>query len=546
MTTSMMKRILGIEYYSLNEEEKKELMINQLEDNLDKEKKLAIIVMVITFILLYIDIRKFQDLWSSNSAYRRLFFLHVIIVIALAIFLWLLELRNRSIIKRSRMFDTFLCNGLVTFSLIWCVLLSINAQFLHGQMSAYIIGAFCISSTITLSPRNNFIIYGISFVVFLTGLFLFQDNFSEIVGNAINVSFLIVLAIISSNLHFSNYVNNFINQKIISEKTKELEDSRRNLEKVLKNRTDKLNRYNKILIDEINKRHDLEMDALSNKLKYEQEKSFLNQKIEYEKLRTEFFANLSHELRTPLNVIFSAQQILVLMVKDCVDDDKVLKVNKYLKVIKQNCYRLIRLIGNLIDITKIDVGNLKIDFQNYNIVELIENIVFSVRDYIEEKEILLIFETSIRERVIACDPDKIERIILNLLSNAVKFTPEYGKISVEIFEEDENVVISVRDTGIGIPPEKLRLIFERFVQVDKSTMRKREGSGIGLSLVKSLVEMHKGVIRCESKEEEGSEFIIELPIVALEGANKYSDEIAASSQDKVEQINVEFSDIYFE
>lgn len=546
MTASMIKRILGIEFYRLSPEERKELIIAQTEDNLDKEKKLAIIIMFISFILLYVDLTRLQDMWLSNVAYKRLFFLHIINLVALVIFLMLLEFRNRSIIKRSLRFDSFLCNGLIIFSLIWCAFLSINAQFLHGQISAYIIGAFCISSTITLSPRNNFIIYGISYIIFLIGLFLYQDDFSQIVGGVINSSFLIILAIVSANLHFSNYVSNFINKKIISEKTQELEDSRRNLEKVLKNRTDKLNRYNKILIDEINKRHDLEMEALANKLKYEQEKSFLNQKIEYEKLRTEFFANLSHELRTPLNVIFSAQQILVLMIKDSIDDEKATKVNKYLKVIKQNCYRLIRLIGNLIDITKIDVGNLKIEFQNLDIVELTENIVYSVREYIEEKEILLIFDSSIRERVIACDPDKIERIILNLLSNAVKFTPEYGRISVNISEVKENVIISVKDSGIGIAPDKLKVIFERFVQVDKSTVRKREGSGIGLSLVKSLVEMHRGDIRCESKEGEGTEFIIELPVVVLENTSKALDEIAVGSQDKVERINVEFSDIYYD
>lgn len=402
-----------------------------------------------------------------------------------------------------------------------------------------------ISSTIIINPRNNFIIYLLSYIIFVTGLFIFQENYDKIIGSIINSSFLIMLAIITANIHFSNYVNDFINKKIIYQKNQELENSQKNLENALKIRSYKLDRYNKILIDEINKRHELEMDAIKNKLKYEQEKGFLNEKIEYEKLRTEFFANLSHELRTPLNVIFSAQQILSLFIKDCFEEDKSEKANKYLKIIKQNCYRLIRLIGNLIDITKIDVGNFNLELQNYDIVNLTENIALSVNEYIKDKKISLIFKSSIDERIIACDPDKIERMILNLLSNAVKFTPKNGEIFVNIHEKDDRVIISIKDTGIGIPKEKQNSIFERFVQVDKSTMRKNEGSGIGLSLVKSLAEMHGGIIRLESIESEGSKFTIELPIKVLDDSNKYLDEIAITSHEKVERIDVEFSDIYF-
>ncbi|WP_432664544.1 HAMP domain-containing sensor histidine kinase [Wukongibacter baidiensis] len=544
MTTSIVKKICGVEYYRLKEEERHELNVKQIEANLIIEKKLVTILFFIGVVLLYFDITKFQRLWYQNPAYKRLFYLHIAIMIVFSIFLVLVRLRNRSLKKRSIRFDKALSYGVIVSVLVWCALLSINAQFMHGQMSAYIIGAFCISSTIRMNPRSNFIIYSFSYIVFVTGLLIYQHDFNQIVGSIINSSFLIVLAIVTANIHFSNYINDFINKKIIFQKNQELENSQKNLEDSLKSRSDKLYRYNKILIDEINKRHELEMDALKNKLKYEQEKGFLNEKIEYEKLRTEFFANLSHELRTPLNVIFSAQQILSLFVQDCFEKDKSEKANKYLKIIKQNCYRLIRLIGNLIDITKIDVGSFNIEFQNHDIVNLIESIALSVSDFIKDKEISLIFKSSIDERIIACDPDKIERMILNLLSNAVKFTPKDGKIFVNIDEEDDRVIISVKDTGIGIPKEKHDSIFERFVQVDKSTMRKSEGSGIGLALVKSLVEMHGGIIRLESIEGEGSEFIIELPIRILEDANEYHSEIACTKHEKVEKIDVEFSDIY--
>jgi signal transduction histidine kinase len=144
----------------------------------------------------------------------------------------------------------------------------------------------------------------------------------------------------------------------------------------------------------------------------------------------------------------------------------------------------------------------------------------------------------------AIDSDKIERIMLNLLSNAVKFTKSGGEITVNLYERDEKFYISVKDNGFGIPQDKLHTIFERFIQVDKSLTRKREGSGIGLALVKSLVELHEGNITVNSREGEGSEFIIELPI-RLVPENECSHHEENKIEDGViERISIEFSDIY--
>ncbi|HCQ90568.1 MAG TPA: hypothetical protein DIU45_13550, partial [Clostridium sp.] len=122
--------------------------------------------------------------------------------------------------------------------------------------------------------------------------------------------------------------------------------------------------------------------------------------------------------------------------------------------------------------------------------EFIEDITMSVANYIERKNISLIFDTEIEEKIACFDPNKMERIILNLLSNAVKFTPKGGTIYVDIRDEKDKVKIIVRDTGVGIPKDKQEIIFERFRQVDNLLTRNQEGSGIGLSLTKSLVEMH--------------------------------------------------------
>lgn len=279
--------------------------------------------------------------------------------------------------------------------------------------------------------------------------------------------------------------------------------------------------------------------------KYMEDKAIeLNRAAEYDKLRTEFFANISHEFRTPLNVILSGIQLSGVVLNDAPPSKCRDKIIRYMNLMKQNCYRLIRLINNFIDITKIDSGYFKIFPEECNIVAIIEDITLSVKDYIEDKGIGLTFDTDSEEIIMICDPEKIERIMLNLLSNALKFTDSPGKIVVSVFGRPDKVLISVKDTGIGIPRDKETIIFDRFQQVDKSFTRNHEGSGIGLSLVKSLVEMHGGSIRLNSMYDKGSEFIVELPI------NNYLDKKPINkkrlyNQSKLEKINIEFSDIYF-
>lgn len=190
--------------------------------------------------------------------------------------------------------------------------------------------------------------------------------------------------------------------------------------------------------------------------------------LELEKLRTEFFANISHELRTPLNIILGVIQILR---RDLLDKEKPIDKGKIINNIdieRQNCFRLLRLINNLIDSTKLDAGHFQIDMINCNIVSIVEEITLSVASYISNNNINLIFDTDVEEKIIACDPDKIERIMLNLLSNCIKFTDDDGSIFVNIFDGEEYITLSVEDTGIGIPEEKVEIIFDRFRQVDKS------------------------------------------------------------------------------
>jgi PAS domain S-box-containing protein len=268
----------------------------------------------------------------------------------------------------------------------------------------------------------------------------------------------------------------------------------------------------------------------------------LSETKEYNKLLTEFFSNISHELKTPLNVILGAIQILGLNTEADIPPKIETKYNKYHRVMKQNCYRLLRLVNNLIDLSKFDSGYLKLNLSNQNIVSIVEEITLSVADYVENKGLIIVFDTDVEEKIMAVDADKIERIILNLLSNSIKFTDADGSIFVNILDNGSKVAISVRDTGIGIPEDKINSIFDRFGQVDKTLTRNREGSGIGLSLVKTLVEMHGGVVGVSSIEGEGTEVKIELPVVTVEHDGINDNSISGTT--RVEKIKVEFSDIY--
>lgn len=270
----------------------------------------------------------------------------------------------------------------------------------------------------------------------------------------------------------------------------------------------------------------------------------LDEAVEYDKLKTEFFSNISHELRTPINVILGIIQLSEYYYKNNLVEDNIKKMEKYNEIMKQNCYRLVRLVNNLIDITKIDSGYLPICLKNCDIVSYVEDITLSVKDYIESKGINLVFDTDVEEKVLAYDSDKIERIILNLISNAIKYTQEGGSIFVNINDQGDSIVISVRDTGIGIPEDKQKLVFERFVQVDKSLSRNREGSGIGLSLVKSLTQMHGGEVWLKSTYGVGSEFFVKLPVRLVDDDCTADNSANLISNEKIEKIKIEFSDIY--
>ncbi|MDP4178171.1 MAG: sensor histidine kinase [Bacillota bacterium] len=275
-----------------------------------------------------------------------------------------------------------------------------------------------------------------------------------------------------------------------------------------------------------------------------EKKKLLEEAIKYDKVKTEFFTNISHELRTPLNIIFSTVQLIELYIKKGDITTQSNSLPKHMKVMKQNCYRLLRLVNNIIDITKIDSGYMKASFQKLDIVSTVENITLSVADFIKSKGLNLIFDTDTEEKYMCFDCEKIERIILNLLSNAVKFSKPDSSIMVNLYDNDDSICIIVSDTGIGMSQDSIKSIFERFVQADQTLSRSHEGSGIGLSLVKALVEMHSGTISVESEVGKGSKFIINIPATIVPTSNEHHENSNINAT-YIEKINIEFSDIYY-
>ncbi|HIG0359243.1 TPA: sensor histidine kinase, partial [Clostridium sporogenes] len=255
------------------------------------------------------------------------------------------------------------------------------------------------------------------------------------------------------------------------------------------------------------------------------------------KLKDEFFTIISHELRTPLTIIYSSLQLAYEIYSKDINSN----IDKILKRINQNTARLLKLINNILDISKAEAGFLTLNNEYFDVVWETENIVNSITNYANSKNINLIFDTTKEEEKVWIDKDKYERILLNLLSNAVKFTPENKSIYVTLKLYKNNFKLIVKDEGVGIPKEKIDCIFNRFAQVNSSLSRNAEGTGIGLSLVKKIVDLMDGEIKVNSTLEKGTIFTVKI--------NKNIDKCYEKIEKTViyndisKKIHIEFSDI---
>ncbi|MBQ3421264.1 MAG: hypothetical protein IJH34_06270, partial [Romboutsia sp.] len=246
----------------------------------------------------------------------------------------------------------------------------------------------------------------------------------------------------------------------------------------------------------------------------EENKKLSDEIINNEKFKNDYFVNLSHELRTPINVISSILQLTNSMIVNNTMTYE--KAKDYTKIIGRNCENLLKIINEIIDSSKIETGNYKINKMNNDIVYIVEEVALSMSNFIEEKGLSLIIDPEIEEKIISCDETEIERCIINLLGNATKFTNEGGEIKVYIKEVKDYIEITIEDNGIGISQEDQAFIFNKFAQVEGTGATKATSSGIGLTLVKHIVDLHGGYIRLESELGKGSKFTIALPDICEE------------------------------
>lgn len=258
------------------------------------------------------------------------------------------------------------------------------------------------------------------------------------------------------------------------------------------------------------------------------------------KFKTEFLYTIAENLKKPINTIFEVNKIL----QNSEDRADFKYIDNYAKVVRQNSYRLKRLLNNIEEISKIENGILDMNYSRCDVVKFTENIVMLAREYANDKNLEILFIKNINKKIILIDKDKIEKMLLNLLSNAIKFNSNNGKILVSINSNKDEVIISVEDTGVGIPEDKIESIFGNFEQVDTTLSRGAEGTGVGLALVKKLADAHNAKINVYSKVGYGSKFEI-----VLENNNileSKEDEQLEYKDTDIEKIDIEFSDIYFD
>lgn len=224
-----------------------------------------------------------------------------------------------------------------------------------------------------------------------------------------------------------------------------------------------------------------------------------------ENMRSEFVANVSHELKTPLTSIKGFAETL----KD-VEDENVRK--KFLDIINIEAERLTRLINDILILSELENKEYALNFDRLNVLEILEEIQYIMKPLAESKNIEIYFESNCYDVYVYGDRDKFKQMLINLLDNAIKYTNEGGKVKIKLEKNNNQVVISVIDNGIGIPKEHLPRLFERFYRVDKARSRSLGGTGLGLAIVKHVVNLMKGKIDVESKVGEGTTFKITLPL----------------------------------
>jgi len=229
--------------------------------------------------------------------------------------------------------------------------------------------------------------------------------------------------------------------------------------------------------------------------------------VELDRLKSRFFANISHELRTPLTLLLSPLESLMQRADNSFDA----RTREVFETMHANAMRLLKLINDLLDLIRLESGRMDIKSDPVNVADFLKGLASAVKQVAVDKHIILETHVGVELDMILTDRDKVEKIVLNLLFNALKFTPADGRVELRAEKQGDNFVLIVTDTGVGISAKNLPFVFDRFWQADNSSRRKFHGVGIGLALVKELVEMMHGSVTVKSEEGKGTVFTVKLP-----------------------------------
>jgi signal transduction histidine kinase len=316
------------------------------------------------------------------------------------------------------------------------------------------------------------------------------------------LSFTVISVILKKNyVNSTNRINDILRQ--ITEKYDT--EGQNNFE----SRINELNNLKKEISDLKEKQKDKELKLIYENLEKTTDRvaEELTNTKKFKINRNEFLGNVAHELRTPICAI---QLSIETLIDGAVKDDNV-NID-FLNRALSHTNRLSELSNDLINISKLEAG-MKLSKRYVRINELINEVIHSLHFISSSKKVQIKTDFRVKDSIqVLCDSDAIKQVIMNLTDNALKYTPEGGEVIISTASGDKEVIISVKDTGLGIPEEDIPRIFERFYRVEKTRSRDMGGSGLGLSIVKHIIELHNSKITVQSKPGEGTEFRFGLPV----------------------------------